>query len=641
MYCLRLSGLIISGLCFITTVFAQVSKGGQPMSFQADMQAALSDMDAPVVQLASINIAAELAADRQEPSLNSRFATPVMADVAPDQAGDWVDLPNGDRLWRCAVRSSGALGLILLFDQFYIPPGASLFAYSDDHQAVMGAYTTESCIPSGQFTIGVLPGDVAWLEYREPAEARGQGRIHLNRVDCAYKRQGMVMGSGFGMAWDCHSNINCAEGANWQNEKKGVARILMVFQRGSAWCSGTLIANTDLTPEPYFLTAHHCQIILENPNFDQWIFDFHYEAPSCAKPTAEPTRRSVLGCRRVAFRDETDFLLLRLNQLPPNIGVYFNGWTRSSTAPGPNAPFIHHPVGDVKKITVDAQSPAIYDVPIEWGPGFGASEANTHWRVNPDIGTYQGGSSGSPLFTTGKHVIGQFHGGFLDSCVSNSLALFGRFDLSWGQGQTPESRLRDWLDSTSSNRISQNGYPQPATTLRLSGKVSTYWNVAMPKVIITLSDGTTSRRDTTDATGAYSFEGLSAGASYTLVPQYDINDLNGVSSFDLALISKHMLNLTPFDSPWAIIAADVNMSNGLSALDIIEARKVLLGINDAFTTAPSWRFFSGLTTFTDPLNPFPIGFTGFRFNNLQQNITDINFIGVKVGDVDATAEPGN
>lgn len=635
---LRLA-LPLASLLFSHALFSQISKGGRPLSLEK-AAADLPTPDAPIVVLSPLPIPRLLAEDAEKPALENRFAAPVDADFGLDQAGSWHDLPNGDRLWRCAVEVPSAYGLILLFDELVIPEGATLFAYTPDGETVFGAYTHESCLPSGKFTIGVLPTPTAWLEYREPAAVRGQGKLHLNRVDGVYK-QATVTGSGFGSGWPCQRNVNCAEGANWQTEKKGVARILMVFKQGAAWCSGTLIANTAGTPVPYFLTAFHCQRILDEPAFDQWIFDFQYEMPACANLTTEPTRRSVLGCRLVSSLEATDYMLLQLNPLPANAGFHFNGWSRSTNV-GANATFIHHPSGDVKKITVDNQAAAAYAMSVNWGTGFGVSDPNTHWVVRPDVGTYQGGSSGSPLFSADKKVIGQLHGGFLDSCISASPALFGMFHLSWNTGTTPATRLKDWLDPNNQNAMSQNGYPQPAALLSISGKVKTANDVPMPNVIVSMNTGTGVLADTTDADGKYAFGSIPPGTRCQILPKYDVNDINGVSTFDLAVISKHILGIQPLTSPWTIIAADINASNSVTVFDIAEARKLVLGLYDILPDNLSWRFFPAITTFTEPTNPFgsALPTDGLLFNSLQQNIINVDFIGVKVGDVDNTAKPG-
>lgn len=184
-------------------------------------------------------------------------------------------------------------------------------------------------------------------------------------MDCAYKKEALTE-FDYGNALPCHINVNCPQGNAWQQEKRGVARILMSFSNGEAWCTGSLIANSNNTFDPYFLTAHHCQLILLAPDFDMWRFDFGYEAPTCAQPTAEPARRSILGCERMAYRAETDMLLLKLNPLPNDYSFYFNGWNRGTATTHTQGTFIHHPAGDIKKISLDLDPLIIQPLQINW-----------------------------------------------------------------------------------------------------------------------------------------------------------------------------------------------------------------------------------------------------------------------------------
>lgn len=592
----------------------------------------------PAVVLPALDVQKAREEDARTPGPD-RFAAPVAADISPENAGTWTDLPNGDRVWQCALQSPGARGLVLLFDQFRLPPGGRFFAYSPDGQRVYGAYTERSCTPSGKFTIGVLPGETARLEYHEPASAKGQNVIHLNRVDVAYEAAGLL---GFGDALPCNVNVNCPTGAAWQTEKKGVARILMVFSNGTGWCSGTLIANTSGTGEPYFLSAHHCQLIGMNPDFDQWRFDFDYEAPGCNNPLMAPVPKSILGCERISFRAETDFMLLKINPLPSNYGLYFNGWTRSTT-PAAFTTFIHHPIGDIKKITVDSGAAVLQPTTINWGP-FGISPANSHWKTIPDIGIFQPGSSGSPLFNPNKRIVGQLHGGAVDTgdqCIILS-SFWGRFDLSWNQGADAQSRLREWLDPTNLNPASQNGYPQPvAATASISGNIQTHWGAPMAGVQVNLSGDATATAYT-DTLGNYTFASLPTGGDYTVAPVRDTNHLNGVTTFDLVLITKHILGLEPLDSPWKIICADANKSNSVTTFDIVEIRKLILGIYDDYPNNTSWHFFTSAATFPNPANPFSgsLPIQNIQISNLQADQTGVDFKGVKIGDVNNTADPG-
>ncbi|MBK8195192.1 MAG: hypothetical protein IPK76_18985 [Lewinellaceae bacterium] len=107
------------------------------------------------------------------------------------------------------------------------------------------------------------------------------------------------------------------------------------------------------------------------------------------------------------------------------------------------------------------------------------------------------------------------------------------------------------------------------------------------------------------------------------------------------LISKHILGLEYFDSPWKIIASDANRSNSVTTFDVVEIRKVILGIFNAFPNNSSWRFFPAFFSFSDPTAPFnsPLPPESILITNLQGNYTGANFKGLKTGDVNNTANP--
>jgi len=103
-------------------------------------------------------------------------------------------------------------------------------------------------------------------------------------------------------------------------------------------------------------------------------------------------------------------------------------------------------------------------------------------------------------------------------------------------------------------------------------------------------------------------------SSYTLIPNKTGSPYDGLTTYDLVLISKHILDIVPFNCPWQIIAADINRSESITTFDIVTARKVILGIVDTFPYG-SWRFMPDSASVSN--------------GNCQ------DFVGVKLGDVNA------
>lgn len=623
---------------------AAMAQQSSPPGISLEYHAAFSQNPIlSAVKLATPNVTALKAEDDLQLE-QGRFAAPMEANISAQNNGTWTELPDHSQVWQCRVLAPGALALVVLFEQLQMPEGGSLFAYDLQHRRIIGPISNDQTTPSGKYTVGTIPGDDIIVEYHAPAYTRGQESIVINRVDFAYHLGALSEGDpwaadGFSSSLQCNVNINCPEAAAWQTTKRGVARILMVFQSGSAWCSGSLIANSGGTGIPYFLTAHHCQILLSNPIFDQWAFDFNYEVSGCSNAPTEPAYQTAVGCQRIAFRAETDFMLLKINTLNTISNAYYNGWSRSST-PATTSAFIHHPQGDVKKFSADNAPVVSYPNTINWGAGFGISPVNTHWKAVPDIGIYEPGSSGCAMFNASKLIVGQLHGGSAVNCNVNA-SYFGMFHLSWDQGTTPTSRLKDWLDPGNTNAATQNGYEQPPSPVTISGNLKSWWGVPLKNNPVALA-GSAVDTVSTDTLGNFVFKDLTPGLSYTITPVSKNDPLNGVNAFDLILVSRHILNLEPLSPAWKLIAADANESNTITTFDNVDTRKVLLGTNSTFPNQRSWRFFPANTTFPEPTNPFAnLPASSIMLNSTLLNVTGVNFFGVKLGDVDNTSDPGS
>ncbi len=141
----------------------------------------------------------------------------------------------------------------------------------------------------------------------------------------------------------------------------------------------------------------------------------------------------------------------------------------------------------------------------------------------------------------------------------------------------------------------------------------------------------------TGANGQYDFE-IDLGGDYTVRPQKNLHARNGVSTFDLVQINKHILGISAFDSPYQYIAADVNKSNTISAFDMVILRQLILGIIEEFPTNTSWRFIPSDYEFltNDPLSePF---LEYIHINEMPELMTNLDFIAVKIGDISGNAD---
>jgi hypothetical protein len=156
---------------------------------------------------------------------------------------------------------------------------------------------------------------------------------------------------------------------------------------------------------------------------------------------------------------------------------------------------------------------------------------------------------------------------------------------------------------------------------------------------------------TTGKSGGYGFcDVCTTEPSYTVRPILNLDPINGVNAWDLVLISRHILNLEPLNTPYKLISADANRSGTVSTFDIVQFRKLILGTFTSFSQMPdpmnqchrSWRFVNAAQVFTNPANPFA--------DIIQEEIIvpasifpklNAHFVGCKLGDVDVSATPNN
>ena len=142
----------------------------------------------------------------------------------------------------------------------------------------------------------------------------------------------------------------------------------------------------------------------------------------------------------------------------------------------------------------------------------------------------------------------------------------------------------------------------------------------------------------TDSEGRYTIEGLEEGFDYTLIAQKNEGPLNGVSTFDLVLMSKHILGTQLLDSPYKMIAADVNNSGSITSMDAIALRRLILNIDLKFSNNSSWRFIPTYYDFPNPASPWSAPFPEvLNINNLQGSISNRSFVAIKIGDLNSNA----
>ncbi len=361
------------------------------------------------------------------------FARSFEVDFTPDNSGKWTVNSEGTRIWRLIVHSRNAHSINIIFNRFLLSPGATLFLYNPDQSDILGGFNHLNNRPSGTLAVSPLPGDRVVLELQVLPGADNWGELSLGSVSHDFMGVFGQKSQQFGLSGKCNIDINCPEGDYWQMEKNSVVRLVI---NGNSLCTGVLLNNAENDGTPYLLTANHC--IDSESKAANTVFLFNFESPSCNGP-GPPANNTLSGSDLKATSTALDFTLVEFDTTPPReYRPFLAGWSRSSD-PADSTAGIHHPMGDVKKISMDFDNPSVATFGLNYVPG-------GSWRVNKwDIGTTEGGSSGSPLFDQNRRVVGTLIGG--DAYCGHSVNdYYSRFDMAWDYYPEEDRQLMAWLD---------------------------------------------------------------------------------------------------------------------------------------------------------------------------------------------------
>jgi hypothetical protein len=453
----------LSILFFSSALFAQIQgNGGVPTSTKLVLNDKVIQpwvYTQPDIQA----LAAEDAVIDEQGIAPWRFGFNNYTNLNTTNAGAWFDLPNGARLWLAKVKCEGALTVNLTFEHTTIPDGNKLFVYNAAKDFILGAFTQEH-IYDGQLGTELIPGEEAIIEYYV-APKNNQGYVQLATVTHGYRTANEFLEKAFGSSGSCNMNVNCPDGMPWTPQRNSA---VMLVSGSSGFCSGALINNTQNDGKPYVLTANHCY---SNPA--TWVFRFNWQAIDCANPGAAPTFQSLSGAVLRARRTPSDFCLVEITgglvngTVPLDYNPYFSGWDNSGNIPTSTV-CIHHPAGDIKKISFDDASPSI-------SQGMGSTEVNSTWTIEWDRNTTtEGGSSGSPLFDQNHRIIGQLWGGGASCQNLTASDYYGRVANSWEPaGSNSTNQLKYWLDPSSTGAAFIDGFdPNNTTVVALDAALS-------------------------------------------------------------------------------------------------------------------------------------------------------------------------
>lgn len=374
---------------------------------------------------------------------------------------------NADGAMEYSIRftADNATSLNVGMTDFFLPPSAELWVYSDDKTILRGPYTDLYNPRNGYFWIGDVPGDHVNLTFTVNAQEKKFLSFNIEQVARGFYQYWKSPAENGLKSGSCNIDVACPEGDDWRPEISSVGQYsFQIPGDGGYVCTGQLINNTAQDGTPYFLTASHCGYSGSSASIKDSVaasinIIWNYESQTCRTPgsgsSGTPISTSAFNQRQagatfIANNTKSDFALLLLNQAPDtNYDIQYTGWDRSDTV-FDGAVAIHHPSGHAKRITIDYDPLKIIGLNYLGEPTTG----NTHLQVLAwDIGTTERGSSGGGLWNNDYRLIGQLHGGTIASCGNPISDWFGRFYYSWDKGSTPQSRLKDWLDPIDSQQM--------------------------------------------------------------------------------------------------------------------------------------------------------------------------------------------
>lgn len=433
-------------LAFPLLVVGQKSNGGIPPSYQ-DGNISASSKGAKILESKSnrymMSQYGNVQPSKSEPLT---FAFPINVQFSIANDGVWISNRQGEMVWVLSIKSPGALSLNLMFDKFVLPKSGRLFAYNPDKSFLLGSFTSANNRLDSLFAISPVPGDEIILEYTQDVDDVQKPIISINQVNHdflgVFKLLNQKVASRFLTSGSCNVDVTADSNYSSIPQVRSECKILL----GTELCSGTLLCNTSRDSSIYFLTAGHC--LNTQAQASTMVFYYNYESPHGLKTVEGSYDLQTSGATLVANADTLDFALLKLTGERPSVHYrpYLSGWNRSVAPPAPYFA-IHHPSGDVKKIsrTINPLVGSTYNSP--------PFSNDIHWRVGVwNSGTTEGGSSGCGLFDNSGCLVGSLSGGGA-FCGNSFDDYFVRFEKIWNYSPVNSGQLAYWLDPSSISSI--------------------------------------------------------------------------------------------------------------------------------------------------------------------------------------------
>lgn len=392
-----------------------------------------------------------------------QFAEVVEMDISPETHGQWIRY--GDKkIWRQKIISPDAYSLNLTFSKFRLEKGVSLLVYNPSKTDILGALTYLNNKPDRTLAIRPIKGDTLIIEMQVPLQMNSYGELKISRLGHDFMNIYDILKDGlFDRSGDCNVDVACSEDEKISTLKNSVCRIIF---NNRELCTGTIVNNTIQNGKPYIMTANHC--LSDEETAESAVFIFDYQSPFCNGPDGSVSK-SISGSKLIATAKKIDFSLVELSEnIPVNYNPYFAGWNATEDYNDLSETFsIHHPWGDVKKISVDDDPPI-----SESYSSYYVDES--HWRIQDwEEGTTERGSSGGGLFDANYRLIGDLTGGEAD-CYTPVNDYYSKMSKAWDFYSDTSMQLEYWLDPLKTGAKKIDGYDPNIDFKESCGKLSNY-----------------------------------------------------------------------------------------------------------------------------------------------------------------------
>jgi len=359
-----------------------------------------------------------------------RFASATEVSFSLENSGQWINLPNGDRIWMLGIKCDNALALSIAFAGLRLPKESKLYVYTSDRSDVIGPITPPVSSTDGQMSIVPMAGKSIVIEYYEPLENRNEGALMINSVARVYKH----LDSN-----SVNQQTQCLRSFEHQTSAKplrdGAASVaMMIVDNGQRLATGAFVNNSQFDGTPYLITS--IDALMGEPQ--NWVFVLDYAQNSCSQEYA-CWDHALCGADILVLDETTGLSLIETKQSPEKAwDVFYSGWELFMGS-AQRFTCIQHAYGAVQSVSYFNGS---------------LDRNNFNGEIRYDVDDWDNGSTfygsvGSPLFSANNQIIGFFVGGNL-GCSHNGHDSFGSISDAWNS-------FKSYLDPVNRNSLSLAG----------------------------------------------------------------------------------------------------------------------------------------------------------------------------------------